>query len=86
MYMKDSNGKKSASVTMAIVSFVIVMFKVLVGGASFSIGELSVSMGDIGAEEILAILTTTLGTYSFRRYTDKRYDRSDAEPEIGDMG
>lgn len=78
MFMKDSDGKKSFTVTMSIVSFVVVMIKVLLGGNAFSIGGVSMSFGNIGSDEILALLGPTLGAYSFRRYTDRRFDSADA--------
>lgn len=76
MYMKDSDGKRSFTVTMSVITFTVVMAKVLVGGSSFSIGGLSMSFGSIGSDEILALLGPILGTYSFRKYTDRRYDSS----------
>ena len=78
MFMKDSDGKKSFTVTMSVITFVVVMVKVLVGGSAFSIGGVSMSFGPIGSDEILALLGPVLGTYSFRKYTDRRYDAGDA--------
>lgn len=77
MFMKDSDGKKSFTVTVSIITFAVVMFKVFVGGTSFSIGGVNVAFGNIGAEEIMALLGPTLGAYSFRRYTDTRYAPDD---------
>lgn len=77
MYMKDSDGKKSFTVTMSIITFVVVMLKVLVGGTSFTIGGVSMDFGNIGSDEIIALMGPTLGAYSFRRYTDRRYGQED---------
>jgi hypothetical protein len=77
MYMKDSDGKKSFTVTMSIITFAVVMLKVLVGGTSFTIGGVSMAFGNIGSDEIMALLGPTLGAYSFRRYTDRRYGQED---------
>jgi len=86
-YMKDSDGKRSATVTMSIITFTVVMLKVLVGGTSFSIGGFSMSFGSIGSDEIVALLGPVLGAYSFRRYTDKRYagpaEGSGSKPNAG---
>jgi len=82
MYLKDSDGKKSATVTMSIITFAVVMLKVLVGGTAFTIGGVSFAFGNIGADEILALMGPTLGAYSFRRYTDRRFEYENAEPAM----
>lgn len=74
MYLKDSTGKKSLTVTVSMITFAVVMIKVLIGGSSFTIGGSSFSFGSIGSDEIIALLGPTLGAYSFRRYTDKKFD------------
>jgi hypothetical protein len=84
MYMKDSDGKKSFTVTMSIITFAVVMLKVLVGGTSFTIGGTSFSFGSIGSDEIISLLGPTLGAYSFRRYTDSRYGNEAVEPGHGE--
>lgn len=86
MFIKDSDGKKSFTVTMSIITFIVVMIKVLVGGSSFSFGSVSMSFGTIGSDEILALLGPTLGAYSFRRYTDRRFDSESAEPIDSNFG
>lgn len=84
MYMKDSDGKKSFTVTMSIITFAVVMLKVLVGGTSFTIGGVSMAFGNIGSDEIMALLGPTLGAYSFRRYTDRRYGIDPSEEEASE--
>jgi len=85
MYMKDSDGKKSFTVTMSIITFAVVMLKVLVGGTSFTIGGVSMAFGNIGSDEVMALLGPTLGAYSFRRYTDRRYGLEDySEDPVGE--
>lgn len=81
LFMKDSNGKKSFTVTVSVITFAVVMLKVLVGGTSFNIGDVSVAFGNIGSDEIIALLGPTLGAYSFRRYTDSRYPTNPDEAE-----
>jgi len=83
LFMKDSDGKRSFTVTASVITFIVVMLKVLVGGSSFTIGGVSVSFGNIASDEILALLGPTLGAYSFRRYTDQKYRVQDeAEPPL----
>jgi hypothetical protein len=84
MYMKDSDGKKSFTVTISVITFAVVMLKVLVGGTSFAVSDVSVSFGTISSDEIVALLAPTLGAYSFRRYTDTRY--AGADPAEADPG
>lgn len=73
MYMKGSDGRKSFTVTISLITFVVVMLKVLVGGSSFAINGVSVSFGNIDSDEIAALLGPTLFAYSFRKYTDQRF-------------
>lgn len=80
MFMKDSDGKKSFTVTISVITFAVVMLKVLVGGTSFSIGGVNVAFGNIGSDEIVALLGPTLGAYSFRKYTATRYGEG-VDPE-----
>ena len=81
MFMKDSDGKKSFTVTISIITFAVVMLKVLVGGTSFSVGGLNVSFGNIEAAEIVALLGPTLTAYTARKYTAARYgDGSEDDP------
>ena len=73
MFLKDSTGQKSVTVTLAIIAFTIVMLKVIFSGARVAAGNFTYTFGTIGAEEIAAILGTTLGTYAFRRHTDQKF-------------
>lgn len=89
MYLNDSTGKKSLTATLSIIAFVIVMLKLLVNNSGIQIGGFSYSFGSIGSAEIASILGPILGTYAFRRYTDKRYGSAgdlEADPEVGDPG
>lgn len=66
----DSSGKPSLTATMAIVSFIVVMIKTLLNGATVSIGTASYSFGTIDGFTIGAIFTPILGTYTARRWGD----------------
>lgn len=68
MFLKDSSGKQSLTATMAIVSFIVVMFKTLLSGASVSIGASTYSFGAIDGFTIGAIFTPILGAYTARRW------------------
>ncbi len=73
MWIKNSDGKKDAVLTMATFGFIVVLAKVLLGGVSLTIGQHVVNFGTIDAAVIGAILGPTLGSYVARRYTDKKY-------------
>ena len=73
MYFKDSSGSKSLTATITIISFFVVMVKVLLSGASISIGSSTYSFGAIDSMTVGAILGPILGAYTFRRYSDNRY-------------
>ena len=68
MFIKDSSGRPSLTATMAIVSFSVVMLKVLLSGASLSLGGSSYSFGTIDGMTIGAIFTPILGSYTVRRW------------------
>ena len=77
MWMKNSEGRKDAMLTMAFMGLSVVLLKVLIGGIEFHIGEKPVMLGTADASVITAILTPTLGAYVARRYTDKRYHKKE---------
>lgn len=85
--LKDSKGKKSLTTTLSVIAFVVVMVKVLFGGASISIGNFSYAFGEIDAMSIAALLGSTLGAYAFRRHTEAVYsyenDEDTGSSEIG---
>jgi len=72
MWIKNTDGKKDAVLTMATLGFAVVLIKVLLGGSHFHIGNQEVVIGVIDGSVIGALLTPTLGAYVARRYTDKK--------------
>ena len=73
MWIRNTDCKKDAVLTMTVVIFLVVVFKVLLSGVNINIGGSSFSFGDINASVIAALFTPTLGAYVARRYTDKKY-------------
>lgn len=73
LWIRNSEGKKDAVLTMALLGFIVVLVKVLAHDASFVLDGKTVSFGTIDAGSIAAILGPTLGAYVSRRYTDKKY-------------
>lgn len=85
MLLKDTAGQKSLTATLSVVTFVVVMIKVLFGGGSIKYDDYSFSFGTIDAASIAALLGATLGAYSFRRHTMATYP-ADPEPSGRNSG
>lgn len=73
MWIKNTQGKPDAVLTMTVAGFAVVLLKVLVGGIAFTVAGKDVTLGTIDAGTIGAILTPTLGAYVARRYTDRKH-------------
>lgn len=74
MWIKNTEGKPDAVLTMALIGFLVVVFRVLLAGVSLVWGDKSLALSDIDTGTIGAILTPTLGAYVARRYTDKYFE------------
>jgi len=72
-WIKNTDGKKDAVLTMTLIGFLTVLVKVLFAGAVFDLGVRTVSVGTIDASTVAAILTPTLGAYVARRYTEQKF-------------
>ncbi len=71
LWIKNTDGKEDAVLTMAFVAFMVIILKVIFGGVEFSTGEnFSMNFGVVDAGVIAALLTPTLGAYVARRHTD----------------
>jgi len=70
MFIKDSSGNRSLTATLAVISFAVVMLKVLLSGASVALAGASYSFGTIDGLTIGAIFGPILGTYTARRWGD----------------
>lgn len=70
LWLKNSEGKRDAVLTMTIATLVVVLLKVVISGVKF--GDVEFSPMDAGL--VVALLTPTLGAYVARRYTDKKLD------------
>jgi hypothetical protein len=71
MYLKNTTGKPDAVLTMAVVAFAVIMFRVLFAGMKFNFSGNMLEFSSIDAGLVGTILTSTLGAYVARRYTDK---------------
>lgn len=87
LWIKDTQDKPSAILTFTTIGFFIVMFKVLLSGATVSIMGKVFNFGTIDAATIAAVLTPTLGAYVARRHTDRKFESADlaaVAPVAGD--
>ncbi len=83
MLLTDTGGNKSLTHTLCIVAFIVVMVKVVIGGASVAIGGFSYSFGTIDSLSIAAILSPVLGAYVARRYTTANISADATTPDAG---
>jgi hypothetical protein len=70
LWIKNTDGKPDAVLTMATLGFITCILKVLLAGAALTLGAKTFAAGTIDGGIIAAILTPTLGAYVARRYTD----------------
>lgn len=68
--IRNSEGKRDATLTMTVVGFSVILVKIVLAGISIG----SFSFGPVpDASVIAALLTPSLGSYVARRYTDSRF-------------
>jgi hypothetical protein len=73
LWIKNSDGEEDTMLTFAVVAFVVVLFKVMMGGTDWTIGNLVWKIMPIDATMVAALLGPTLGAYVARRYTDRKF-------------
>ena len=76
-WMKNTEGRPDAVLTMAFVGFMIVAIKILFAGAVIEFNGNKYSFGAPDASVIGALLGPTLGAYVTRRWTEKKYPAKD---------
>jgi hypothetical protein len=67
-WLKNSNGKPSATLTFSTIAFFIVMIKVMLTDVAFTTGDKTLNFGTMDAGLALTLLTPTLGAYIIRRW------------------
>jgi hypothetical protein len=77
LWLSNTDGKKDAILTLAVVSVAVVLAKVLLAGVVIK----SVNLGTPpGADVIAALLTPTLGAYVARRWGDAKFSVNGTVP------
>lgn len=74
MWIKNTDGKKDAVLTMTLMGFLVILAKVLLGGVEIEVAGAKYAFGTIDGAVVAAVLTPTLGAYVARRYTDRKYN------------
>jgi hypothetical protein len=82
IWLKDTSGSKSATLTFAVAAFAISAAKFLLSGMVLHLVSRTMEFGAVDAASIAALLTPTLGAYVARRHTDTRYgDKDSPDPD-----
>lgn len=71
MWLKNSKGKKSATLTFSTIAFAVVMLKVLLANVAVVVGEKNINFGEMDPTLALTLLTPTLGAYVLRHWDKK---------------
>lgn len=74
LWIKNTNGRPDAVLTFALVSMVIVFFKLMFAGVEFSFDGFKWIVQTIDAATIGAILVPTLGAYVSNKYVNLQYN------------
>lgn len=72
IWIKNTKGEKSASLTLVISVFVIILFWMV---ASIFISPFGITVLPFNAAEAMMVLTPLLGLYWGRRNTDVKSDK-----------
>lgn len=72
-WIKNSSGNRDAMLTLTVITFAVVLLKVIFGGTTINIGEWAISIDPISPELAGALLGPNIAGYVFRRHTDKKY-------------
>lgn len=80
-WMKNTDGRPDAVLTMTFVGFIVVVVKILLGGATIEYDGTKYSFGELDAAVVGALLTPTLGSYVARRWTDKKFKSEEKKVE-----
>jgi len=70
IWIRNTDGKPDAVLTMTMMGFMTVLFKVMLSGVIIA----GYTFGGIDAGTIAAIMTPTLGAYVARKYTDSKVE------------
>jgi hypothetical protein len=84
-WIKNTDGKRDAMLTFALVAFLVVTFNILVATfGSIIYRDINISFQAMDAATMSAYLAATFTAYVSRRWTDKKYPPSNDEQEGGE--
>ena len=84
-WIKNTDGKRDAMLTFALVAFLVVTFNILVATfGSIIYRDINISFQAMDAATMSAYLAATFTAYVSRRWTDKKYPSGNDEQEGGE--
>ncbi len=77
MWVKNTNGKKDAMLTFALVSFFVITLNIFLATfGSVQIGDVTLTFTPLDSSVMAVYLGATFTAYVSRRWTDKRFIES----------
>jgi NhaP-type Na+/H+ and K+/H+ antiporter len=84
MWVKNTDGKKDAVLTMTVVAFFVVMVKVVLGGSTLTLADWNLNIEPISPELAAVLLGVNMAGYVGRRHTDRKFARDKDEQPATD--
>lgn len=76
-WIKNSEGKPDAMLTLTVIVLAVVLIKVIFGGMSVHIYSWTMNVDPISPELAGVLLGPNIGAYVARRYTDRKFPKDD---------
>ena len=78
MWIKNTEGKKDAMLSFATAAFIVVTSNILISTLGMlNIGDVKLTFEAMEASTMTAYLGATFTAYVSRRWTDKKYNKTD---------
>tara|TARA_X000000950_G_scaffold61762_1_gene75299 strand:- start:27100 stop:27417 length:318 start_codon:yes stop_codon:yes gene_type:complete len=78
-WVKNTQGKKDAMLTFALIAFGVVTLNILLSTVGkITVGTFSINFQAMQASAMTAYLGATFTAYVSRRWTDKKYNEDDS--------
>jgi len=79
-WVKNTEGKKDAMLTFALIAFGVVTLNILLSTVGkITVGTFSINFQAMQASAMTAYLGATFTAYVSRRWTDKKYNEEDGK-------
>jgi len=78
--LKNSSGKKSASLTLLVIVTSIVLLRFLLGGIVLEIGSFKLGLKEVNLIALSAFISPFIALYGGRRFTDMKFkEKADSD-------